>query len=127
MIVRRDALVDRPFDESLRVVMDHDLYLSVAANGGRIRYLPGEVGVFRVHDERVTSGPQDDYRDEREHLAARYGFSTGPWSRASGRGLHRLLKLTSGAYLRQSSDRDRRGDDLRWFEGAAVPRFDAIP
>ena len=127
MIVRRDALTDHPFDESLRVVMDHDLYLSVAARGGRIRYLPGEVGVFRVHDERVTSGPEDAYRDERERLAARYGSSTGPWSRTRGRGLHRLLKLTSGAYLRQLSSHGRRGDDLRWFEGAAHPRFDAIP
>ncbi len=127
MIVRRDALRDRPFDESLRVVMDHDLYLSVVAGGGRIRYLPGEVGVFRVHDERVTSGPEDDYRDEREHLAARYGSSTGSWSRTTGRGLHRLLKLTSGAYLRQLSSRGRRGEDLRWFEGAAHPRSDAIP
>lgn len=127
MIVRREALEERPFDESLGVVMDHDLYLSLAANGGRIRYLAGEVGVFRVHDERVTSGPEDDYRDEREKLAARYGFSTGSLSRFAGRGLHRLLKLTSGAYLRQMSSRRRRGADLRWFEEAAHPRADVTP
>jgi len=113
LIIRRSMLDKNPWDPSLRVVMDWDLYLGLAARGARFRHIAYPIGAFRRHpDQASVQGPSVETRDVRH----RYGIPSARWYRRSGTTLHRMRKLMAGSYLRQFKAKGFQGCDLRWFE-----------
>jgi hypothetical protein len=112
MIVRREALPARPWDASLRIVMDWDLYLHLLSAGRRFDYVPYPVGAYRRHASQASRRPR---RHETIVVRERYAIPSARWNQRGGRALHRLRKLTAGSYGRQLRARSLRGRDLRWF------------
>ena len=112
-LFRRTALPDHPWDERLRVTMDWELFLHLAAARARFHHVPYPVGAFRAHPGRVTAGSRTGIDDEYELLRHVYGAG-GP-GRWIGVGFHRLHKLTGGGYRREWRARRSSGLDLRWF------------
>ncbi len=111
-LFRRSALPDRPWDERLRMTMDWELFLHLAAAGARFHHVRYPVGAFRAHAGRVTAaraGIDDEY------ALLRQAYAAGGGGRWIGVGLHRLHKLTQGAYRREWRARRSSGADLRWF------------
>lgn len=115
-VIRRRALGDSPWDERLRLVMDRDVFLTIAAAGGKIEHLPHPVGAFRVHGDRVSAGSRDVFESDYATIFERHG-RVGSTGRTAARLLHAGLKLTSGAYSRQRRAGALRGKDMRWFDG----------
>jgi glycosyltransferase involved in cell wall biosynthesis len=113
LIIRRSMLDEDPWDPSLRVVMDWDLYLGLAAKGASFHYVPYPVGAFRQHDDQASARPG---RPETGDVRERYAIPTGRWYGTLGTVLHRLRKLTAGSYDRQLRARRFHGSDLRWFD-----------
>ena len=114
MVVRRSMLDAAPWDPSLRIVMDWDLYLELASKGASFEYIAYPVGAFRQHPDQA-SGQQG--RRESIGVRERHRIPSGRWLRRAGRGFHGVRKLMSGAYGRQLRARPLRGRDLRWFDG----------
>jgi glycosyltransferase involved in cell wall biosynthesis len=113
LIIRRSMLDEAPWDPSLRVVMDWDLYLGLAAKGASFHYVPYPVGAFRQHDDQASAKPG---RPETPDVRDRYAIPTGRLYRTLGKVLHRLRKLTAGSYDRQLRAKRFHGRDLRWFD-----------
>jgi glycosyltransferase involved in cell wall biosynthesis len=124
-IVRRDAAGAVPIDDSMRRMMDWDLYLRLAQEGARFLHVPVPVGAFREHDTRVTAtetrrflkrlNHADGFGREYDMMRSRYGAFR---ARRLGHIGHGVRKLTDGAYRRQARARSVHGADLRWFDGA---------
>jgi glycosyltransferase involved in cell wall biosynthesis len=121
MIVRRSVLGDYPWDPSLTIVMDWDLYLGLASKGASFRYVAYPVGAFRLHADQASGQPgRPETRDVRE----RYRIPSARWYRKVGATLHRIRKLAAGSYGRQLRAMQFRGRDLRWFsEGSGSETF----
>ena len=116
VIIRRSALDERPWDPSLRFVMDWDLYLRLASMGASFRYVPYPVGAFREHADQVSAGPgTPETRDVRH----RHRIPSARWYRKGGKALHGLRKLAAGSYGRQRRATVFEGLDLRWFDDPA--------
>jgi glycosyltransferase involved in cell wall biosynthesis len=120
VFVRASALPDRGWDQSLRRMMDWDLYLELAGQGARFAYLARPLAVFRVHDAQVTAAPMPVWTGEGLEVVARHGLAADPGAvrarRILGRAEHALRKLAAGAYRRQRTvRRELGGADLRWF------------
>jgi glycosyltransferase involved in cell wall biosynthesis len=113
LIIRRSMLDEDPWDPELRVVMDWDLYLRLAAKGASFHYVPYPVGAFRQHDDQASARR---HRPEARDVQERYAIPTGRLYRRSGMVLHRLRKLAAGSYGRQLRARRFHGSDLRWFD-----------
>jgi glycosyltransferase involved in cell wall biosynthesis len=118
VLFHRSILGDAPWDPAVKRIMDWDLYLKLLRRGARFSHVAYPAGAFRVHDERVTSKPPPNFKEENE-VASRYGLPRDVLDRwrASrvGRWLHPVYKAAGGAYVRQLRVRSLRGRDLRWF------------
>ena len=113
VIIRRSMLGTDPWDPSLRLVMDWDLYLRLAAKGASFHHVRYPVGAFRLHEDQASAiGGRPETRDVR----ARYSIPRTRWFRRVGTTLHRMRKLAAGSYVRQLRARPFQGRDLRWFE-----------
>jgi glycosyltransferase involved in cell wall biosynthesis len=124
-IFRRSALPAEPWDRSIRLMMDWDLYLRLASRHARFEKVNYPVGAFRRHPGQVTARHAEDFRDEHVKLFARYGISSS--GRRWGRWLHGAYKLWSGAYRRQMRARQFHGVSLLWHrDEAARSSFDAL-
>jgi len=123
-IFRRSSLPAEPWDTSVAMMMDWDLYLRLASQGARFEKVNYPVGAFRRHKSQVTARP-DEFNDEYVRLFARHSISLpgrrwGPW-------LHRAYKLSTGAYLRQQRARQFRGLSLLWpTDDAGRATFEAL-
>jgi glycosyltransferase involved in cell wall biosynthesis len=113
VIIRRSILDESPWDPALRVVMDWDLYLALAAKGASFQYVPYPVGAFRRHSDQASA--QHGTTETRD-VRTRYGLPSARSYRKAGKALHRIRKFTAGSYPRQLRARSLRGRDLRWFE-----------
>jgi glycosyltransferase involved in cell wall biosynthesis len=112
-IFRRSSLLDQPWDATVKVLMDWDLYLSLASRGARFERANYPVGAFRRHSAQITAQLTDEVWAEYSRLFERYGIA--PSSRRWGRWIHRSLKVADGAYVRQMKAAPFRGVSLRWF------------
>lgn len=110
-IFRRSFLPAEPWDTSIRMMMDWDLYLRLSSQGARFQKVNYPVGAFRRHQSQVTARASD-FGDEYARLFARHDIS--PSSRRWGPWLHQAYKLTTGAYVRQLRARRFRGLELLW-------------
>lgn len=121
VIIRRSVLEEDPWDPSLTVVMDWDLYLGLASKGASFHYVPYPVGAFRQHEDQASA---KRVRPETRDVRERYAIPTARWYRRAGTALHRMRKLAAGSYGRQLRARPFRGLDLRWFrEGNGAGTF----
>lgn len=116
ILIRRSVLGDDPWRTDLRMLMDWELYLDLAAQGRRFAYLPEPVAAFRLHPGQVSGSSADTFRAEFAAVRGRYGIPGGLVP--AGRVLHGAAKLAGGAYRRQLIARRARGRDLRWFAAA---------
>jgi glycosyltransferase involved in cell wall biosynthesis len=125
-VFRRSILGTSPFDESVRRVMDWDLYMKLARHGARFVHIHRPVAAFRLHPDQVTAAPHHHFDRENAAMAERHGRPTDAGDRwkASwiGRWMHPLYKALDGAYLRQWRARAFRGCDLRWFRSEVGER-----
>lgn len=112
VIIRRSTLGEAPWDRSLKVVMDWDLYLDLASRGASFRYVPYPVGAFRQHADQVSGQPGTP---ETKDVRKRHRIPSARRYRKAGAALHRIRKLAAGSYGRQFRARELRGRDLRWF------------
>jgi hypothetical protein len=123
-IFRRSSLPAEPWDTSVRMMMDWDLYLRLASQGAKFEKVDLPVGAFRRHESQVTAR-RSDFEDEYARLFARHGIS--PSSRRWGRWLHGAYKLASGAYLRQWRATRFHGRSLLWTsDDAGRATFEAL-
>jgi glycosyltransferase involved in cell wall biosynthesis len=113
-IVRREALREEPWDPSLRGIAEYPLYLKLATDGARFAYIPRALGAYRVHEGQDCRQPLGDSELNRERIRAEYGLPY-PFPSRSARTRHRMMKLRSGAYLRELAWLRRRGNNMRWF------------
>lgn len=96
------------FDVSLRYTMDTDLWRRFVKAGIRLHHIPDYVWCFRVHEESKTSHKfitgkgSDSFATEGMSMNLRYGIT--PFRNKIGSSLNRLLRLTTGAYLRSYID-----------------------
>jgi len=114
-IVRRDLLGEDPWDVTIRGIVDHALYLKLTSEGVRFAYVPRALGAYRVHpaqDSLQEVGNPE--RNRRLGLREKYDLPD-PFPGRGARTRHRLLKLQSGAYLREFRWLRRRGQSVRWF------------
>lgn len=120
VLIRREALGPSPWDESLRLLMDRDVYMRLVGSGAAVAYTKRPIGAFRVHDERVSAGSASTFASEYVRIAEKYG-PTSPSRKVTATAKHRWLKLLDGSYRKQRRVASERGRDLRWFastEGA---------
>ncbi len=113
VVIRRSMLDEAPWDPSLDVIMDWDLYLGLSRKGATFHHVRYPVGAFRLHDEQMSLRPG---QGATTRVRQRYGIPTSRWSRRYGRALHRLRKLEAGSYFREFRARSLRGCDTRWFK-----------
>jgi len=120
-LFRRSALGESPWDESVRRVMDWDLFMRLTAQEAKFVHTAWPVAAFRLHESQVTAAPHSAFHAENAIVTARYGRPADPVERwkasRAGRVLHRVYKAYDGAYVRQWRGRKLRGLDLRWFRG----------
>ena len=117
-IFRRSSLPALPWDTSVRMMMDWDLYLRLASRHARFEKVNYPIGAFRRHPDQVTAQSADLFRQEHSKLFARYHIS--PSSRRLGPWLHGAYKLWSGAYWRQLRATRFHGRSLLWHRDMAA-------
>jgi glycosyltransferase involved in cell wall biosynthesis len=113
VVFRRSSLPPDPWDVTLKLRMDWDLYLRLASHGARFEKVAYPVGAFRRHGSQVSAEPSHRHIGEWWRIAERQGIPSGKGYR--GLLMHRALQLSSGAYLRQLRAARLQGRDLRWF------------
>lgn len=124
-IIRRSSLPTRPWDTTVRMMMDWDLYLRLASRHARFEKVNYPVGAFRRHPDQVTAQHPGNFHAEHVKLFARYHIS--PSSRRWGPWLHGAYKLWSGAYWRQVRAGRFHGMSLMWHrDETARHAFDAL-
>jgi len=124
VVMRRESLGVDPWDPTLKVVMDWDLYLGLQQKRATFRYLPYPVGAYRHHEDQMSAGPG---RGQVAEVRERYQIPSGQVYRKAGLTIHRIYKLVARSYLRQLRARSLRGADLRWFEdGLGIEHFQAL-
>lgn len=114
VLFRREALGQAPWDGTLRLLMDRDVYMKLVKEGAKVAYTPRPIGAFRVHDERVSASDPSSFETDYATIARRYG----PTSRSMKKWAltrHRALKLLDGSYRKQRRVEALIGRDIRWF------------
>ena len=117
VLIRREALGIKPWDESFRLLMDRDVYMRLVGSGARVIYTKRPIGAFRVHDERVSAGTTSTFAAEYERIAQKYQ-PTSRLQKVAAITRHRWLKLLDGSYQKQRRVALERGRDVRWFASA---------
>lgn len=125
--VRRRRLTQTAWDPRMRRVMDWHLWLSLAADGARFRYLPRPLAAYRVHDAQVTQQPAEAYQAEFELMSSVHGLPRTALARRTSRlvgmSVHAAQKVVSRGYIRQvRANRLARGKDLRWWLNESAQR-----
>lgn len=99
---RKNFLAGLQWDKKLKVLMDWDFSLAVHSRRPKYKYLNKPLGVFRVHPSQITS--TNLTRDSKEYrlvVDKFHLFSSHRGRRLMGNLVHRILKLSSGAFARE--------------------------
>jgi GT2 family glycosyltransferase len=102
------------WNEDLRRSMDWDLWLRLAANGARFRYIPAPLSAFRVHEAQVTATPESADADEFSTLDGMHNITRSRRSARAAKLRHRRLKLAEGAYVRELRAKRLRPERVAW-------------
>jgi glycosyltransferase involved in cell wall biosynthesis len=119
-LFRREALPDRPWDPSLKRVMDWDVYLKLLASGCKFVHTPHPIAAFRVHSDQVTAARDEAAFNEYRTVRARYGINQTRLRRSAAYATHALLKLGSGSYTRQLKVNREKGRSLEWGSKSGI-------
>jgi len=124
---RREAVPpDFTFDETMKLYMDLDLWLTVTAGSAVIVKTDAVLSAFRRHAGQVSAVQRPSDADEVRTLSRRHTLSplgareNGGWTRSS-HVRHALGKVRDGAAVRQLLASRMRGQNLDWTKGADVP------
>lgn len=101
---RRRVLGSDPFDIRMKMLMDWDIFLSLAKNSSvKFAYLPLPLAAFRVHELQVTHNRGGHVSPEHSVLRQKHGIDERlvPVTRLLGVMVHRLNKLVQGAWLQE--------------------------
>ncbi len=98
--MKRDALPEKPWDESLRRAMDWDLWLKLGMTG-RVTYIPQILAAFRVHEDQVTNVPEHVDSEEFDRIRRKHSIVASPIKKFAATALHRAEKLALGSYERE--------------------------
>lgn len=115
MFFRRSILGENPWDPTLRVVMDWDLFLRLRKTDRAVfRYVPQPLAAFRVHSAQVTSARLSPRFDEYLTVRRRFGRTAAAPSlfAAAGSLVHKLHKVAAGATYEEAKARVSRGTPL---------------
>lgn len=117
---RRASVPSSGFDESLRYVMDWDLWLRLAHSPEQVVYVPRVMAAFALHGRSLTGTGLPPMHEELQAVRLRYGLPAGRrtmphWWLARAERL--LRKTLNGSHLRVQRSRALHGKDLRWGEG----------
>jgi glycosyltransferase involved in cell wall biosynthesis len=99
---RKGILGENPFDTTLRMRMDWDLFLRLRADKAvKFKYVSEPFAAFRFHEEQVTHNQLEYNTTEHLLIRDRYGIRQGlvPVTRPVGIATHRVLKALNGAWL----------------------------
>ena len=91
-----------PIREDLRYVMDIDLWMRFDEAGARLRYIPGYVWGFRLHEESKTASSvsegRKDQRFQEERTAIRKEHGVGACKEACAIWRKRIAGILSGGF-----------------------------
>ena len=116
VLIRRSLLDKDPWNISVDLLMDWQLYIDLALRGARFVWEPYPVGAFRVHAEQITAKDRSEFSSSYRLMRALYNARPSALHYRVGEVLHGFLKLKDGCYLREYCVRAFRGHNLRWFE-----------
>jgi glycosyltransferase involved in cell wall biosynthesis len=114
VLIRRSIMGSSPWDGTLRLLMDRELYMRLVAAGATAHHSKRPIGAFRVHEQRVSAAPSTAFDSDYRTISERYE-PTSKAKRIWALGRHRTLKLLDGSYGRQRRVVTAEGRDLRWF------------
>jgi glycosyltransferase involved in cell wall biosynthesis len=122
VFMRREILPDEPWDRNFRLLLDWNLWLTLAHRGARFTYVPWAFSAFRWHEQQVSQNPTPGLEDEFATMSRRFGVARpshiSRMPRLDGMVEHGVLKLRSRSYRRQwRIARELKGADMRWFDG----------
>ncbi|MBJ7289899.1 glycosyltransferase [Williamsia sp.] len=90
-------------DERFKQVMDLELFLRLHNRGYKFGHLPQFLSGFRIHPDQVTRRNGAGVAATEKKLIP--DVDSSYWASKAGNGLHRLLKIADGGYVRELSAR----------------------
>jgi hypothetical protein len=114
------------FDESMKLYMDLDLWLTVTAGQAVVVKTDAVLSAFRRHPGQVSAVTRPSDADEVRTLSRRHNLvplasrNSGGWTRAAHL-RHAASKIIDGAAMRQLAAWRVHGQSLDWTEGMALP------
>jgi hypothetical protein len=128
----RERLADGRFDESMKLLMDLDLWLGLTPPGTVVAKVDAPLAAFRRHTAQTSASARPSDAEEMRRLAQRHRMvrlleasSSAPLPSAKVR--HGLLKLKEGAWLREAVAMRRRGERLDWTNGRSEAAEALVP
>lgn len=129
---RREAHPGTHLDETMLLLMDLDLWLSLTPPGTVVIKADAPFAAFRRHAEQISHIDRPTDAAEMRAIARRYDLhelvnaSTGhPTNRAKRK--HALQKLRDGAWGREIATRRYTGQQVDWTSGRGHPLLDLEP
>lgn len=120
----RELLGEGRLDESMKLLMDLDLWLRLTPPGTVVAKIDAPLAAFRRHTGQTSASSRPSDAQEMRSLARRHGMqgllaasSSAPLPSARVR--HGLLKLQEGAWLRELHVMSHRGERVDWMRGGA--------
>jgi glycosyltransferase involved in cell wall biosynthesis len=116
------------FDESMRLLMDLDLWLTITATAGEVVKVRGALSAFRRHERQTSGSSRPGDVDEMRLLARRHDLSALASVKSaepslSSKLLHGWLKLRQGVWWDEALVVRQRGLPTDWTAGADVTRL----
>jgi len=109
-------------DESMKLLMDLDLWLRLTPPGTVVAKIDAPLSAFRRHEEQTSASARPSDAEEMRLIARRYGMggllgATSSSPRPAAKVRHGMLKVKEGAWLREASVRRHRGERVDWMSG----------
>lgn len=120
----RQLFGDGRLDESMKLLMDLDLWLRLTPPGTVVAKIDAPLAAFRRHSGQTSASARDSDAEEMRRVARTHHLPR-LWSASSSAPLptaklrHGLLKLKEGAWLREAEVRRHRGQRVDWTRGDA--------
>lgn len=116
---RRSRRPQWVFDESMKLLMDMDLWLAVTAGGATVVKVDVPLSAFRNHPQQISASRRPGDVEEMRTLGERYGIARLATAKNAdatpgARYRHASSRLSSGAATREWRARHLRGANADW-------------